>query len=372
MTEGATPGSSPELERLLRAIKDFAPARLTLARDKAGLDIKELAERIDTTPSAVSQFESGRARPKIETLIRLALALGVPPDFFSGPPLPGIAVEDCHFRSQKSATKKERRRVLAHGTVLKQVADYLTEYVKFPEEQLSDLRTTVDSRAEIEDLAIRVRDYWNLGLGPIDDMLRLLEQQGVLPVEVPGHSRRLDAFSAWIDNKPVVFLTIDKGSSSRRRWDAAHELAHLLMHDAASDDGRVNRENEANAFAGAFLLPAGPFMSECPRSLEWGKLRALKKRWGVSIAAIVRRAFDLDIFSEATYRRAYVILNKLGWRKKEPDEPPMERPTLLKRAVQLLVDQGRPLSRIAKDLRMGEGALRDLLDPSSIEQIALA
>lgn len=361
-----------DLEGILAATRAFTPQRLTAAREMAGLDLTELAERIDATPSAVSQFESGKARPKAETVIRLALALGVPPAFFGAPPLPALEPEACHFRSLRSASAKERRRVAAYGRCVAALAEYLGEYVNFPAEQLGQL--SARARAALagagpEDAAVVVRDAWQLGEGPISDMVVLLEVKGVLPVEVPGHSERLDAFSAWVGDTPVVFLTPGKGSASRRRWDCAHELAHLLLH-RGREPGAARTEAEADAFAGAFLLPRGPFLAECPRRLDWNRLRALKRRWGVSLAAIVRRAYDLGVFTEATYRRAYVLLNQLGWRTGEPDEPRMERPELLQRAVALLGRAGHSLKRIASDLCFGEVQLAALLPAADGEQLA--
>jgi Zn-dependent peptidase ImmA (M78 family)/transcriptional regulator with XRE-family HTH domain len=371
MAENVNRDPSQELERIIQATGAFTPQRLTLARELAGLDLSGLAERIEMTSSAVSQFEKGRTRPKVETVIRMALALGVPPDFFSAEPLPLIPLEGCHFRSQRGVTKKERRRVLAFGSVLRQVSDYLQELVNFPDEQLTDLRPTLGVAPDIEAKAMIVRDAWDLGQGPISNVVGLLETKGVLPVEVPGHSQKLDAFSVWVEGRPLVFLTIEKDSASRRRWDAAHELAHLLLHEGCTP-GDARYEKEAHAFAGALLLPKMPFLAECPSRLDWNRLRALKRRWGVSLAAIVRRAFDLGIFSEATYRRAYTTLNQRGWRTSEPDEPPMERPTLLHRAVGMLANAGYTLTRIGNDLKIGQGIAALLLAPPEDEQIAFA
>ena len=371
MSENVKRDPPQDLERIIEATRAFTPQRLTLAREMAGLDITELAGHIEATSSAVSQFEKGRTRPKAETVIRMALALGVPPEFFSAEPLPMIPLEQCHFRSQRGATKKERRRVLAFGTVLHQVSDYLHEMVNFPAEQLTTLRPTLKAAPDMEAKATAVRDAWDLGQGPISSMVGLLEIRGVLPVEVPGHSQKLDAFSVWAEGKPLVFLTIEKDSASRRRWDAAHELAHLLLHEGCQT-GDVDKEKEADAFAGAFLLPRMPFLSECPSRLDWNRLRALKRRWGVSLAAIVRRAFDLGIYSEATYRRAYTMLNQMGWRRNEPDEPAMERPTLLHRAVGMLSNAGYTLKQIGTDLRIGQRIASLLLIPREDEQMAFA
>lgn len=349
-----------ELERISEAAREFTPDRLTVAREMVGLDIREVAERIQTSASAVTQFEKGKAKPKPETLIRLALALGVPPEFFAADPLPELPIDACHFRSLRSASVKERRRLIAHGRVIRVIVDYLRDLVSFPAEQISSLCREVTSPADVEDVALAVRDAWNLGQGPISNMVSLLEAKGVIPVEVPGHSTKLDAFSVWMEDLPIVFLTPEKDSGSRRRFDAAHELGHLLMHRERTA-GDTEAEREANGFASAFLLPRAPFLSECPRRLDWGRLRQMKKRWGVSLAALVRRAFDLGLYSEATYRRAYSILNQRGWRTDEPDEPEMERPTLLARAVALLGQAGYSLRRIAEDLRLSDSLIERLL-----------
>jgi len=207
----------------------------------------------------------------------------------------------------------------------------LEEHVTFPEEQISEHAAEVRSLQEVELLAERLRAVWGLGLGPISDMVALIERLGVMVLELKGHSRALDAFSTWLVGRPLVFLSSEKESATRRRFDCAHELGHLLMHQEA-DPGRRELEAQADRFASAFLLPGESFAKEYPDRLNWAHLRALKRRWKVSLAAMLKRAFDLDLISEATYRRAFVHLNRAGWREQEPDEPSMERPSLIKKA----------------------------------------
>lgn len=348
-----------DLKEVLEATREFTPARLTVAREMAGLSLKDVADRVEVTPSAMSQFESGKASPKPETMIRLSLALGIPLEFLAAEPLPEIPLEACHFRSLRSTTVKERRQVIAYGRVIKRVVDYLRDLVEFPAEQLSALRAPAAGPGNLEACAIAVRDAWGLGQGPICDLVALLESKGAVPVEVPGHSERLDAFSVWVEELPIVFLASEKGSASRRRFDLAHELGHLLLH-YGREAGGAEAEREADAFASALLLPREPFLAECPRRLDWMRLRQLKKRWGVSLAALVRRAYDLGLYTEATYRRAYMLLNQKGWRTNEPDEPVMERPTMLQRALGMVAQAGYPMRRIATDLGFGEALLEQL------------
>jgi Zn-dependent peptidase ImmA (M78 family)/transcriptional regulator with XRE-family HTH domain len=333
------------------AAKDFCPERLVLAREARGLQKNELAELIETTPSAVGQFERGRIRPTPETVLRMSLALGVPPSFFAAEPPVTVPSEACHFRRLRSSTQQEQRRVRATGALVLTLARHLETVVDLPAESITALSTAVEGAGDPEETAEAVRRAWGLGTGPLANVVGLLEREGVIVVEATGHSERLDAFSAWVGSRPVVFLATDKQSASRRRFDTAHELGHLVMH-ADVLPGALDVERHADAFAAALLLPRAAFESECPRSLSWPRLLALKRRWKVSLAALVRRAYGLGIYSEATYRRAFVQLNERGWRRAEPEEPPMEHPQVLRRAVELLDGAGYPCERLARDVHL--------------------
>jgi ribosome-binding protein aMBF1 (putative translation factor) len=57
--------------------EEFALAsELIAARARAGLSQAELAERMQTSQSAIARLESGRTRPSVRTLERLAAATG--------------------------------------------------------------------------------------------------------------------------------------------------------------------------------------------------------------------------------------------------------------------------------------------------------
>jgi Zn-dependent peptidase ImmA (M78 family)/transcriptional regulator with XRE-family HTH domain len=342
------------------AAENFVPARLTLAREAAGLLQSELAERIETTQSAVSQYEDpqGRVRPSPERIARLSLALGVPPGFFTGEVGPRLKPERCHFRKRRRARKKDQNRVLARGDIVLILSDYLNRLMHLPEPDLSRLQTPIASIDDIESLAGRVREAWELGRGPLRSVVKLLERHGVFALEVTADNQDVDAFSTWRAERPVVFLGSDKGSATRRRFDLAHELGHLLMHSDCLP-GDAEREREANRFAGAFLLPAESFRQECPSRLSWPHLRALKKRWGVSLQALIHRAGELGIYTKYTIRRAHQQLRTWGWQVTEPDEPELEQPTLFSRAIGLLSEEGFALSRVAAEARI------------SVEQIEL-
>jgi Zn-dependent peptidase ImmA (M78 family) len=223
----------------------------------------------------------------------------------------------------------------------------------------------VRSADDIEKAATDVRRAWNLGVGPIPNVTRLLELHGVVVVQIPDGCNEVDAFSTWSDDRPLIFLTMTKGSTSRTRFDAAHELGHLVMHADVSP-GNAELERQANRFASAFLLPSEPFIDECPRRLNWDQFYELKARWRVSLQALIKRAFDLRILSEASYRRAFVHLNKTGERQHERGEPPEEPATLLAKSVAEL-QPDFTVGDIARHIGLGEREVMTLLRTTRVE-----
>lgn len=342
----------------------FNPECLTIAREFRGFRKSELAARINVTPSAVTQFESGLARPNVETLARISMALGFPIPFFGNDASwRAIPTDRCHFRSLKSTAQKHRRRLIAAGAMLERVIDHVDQYVELPYEQLSRNQHTLveHSLDEIEEIAAAVRRDWGLGLGPISNVVQLLETKGVFVFQLLNDCREVDAFSFWEAGRPYIFLSTEKGVASRNRFNAVHELGHLLLHGDVCLPGDRTQEKEAHAFAAAFLLPRATFGHECPRRLVWPHFLELKRRWGASLAAMLHRAHDLALLSDATYRRASVQLAQKGWRFSEPDEPRLEIPELLPGVLQLLESDGQSLRAIAEEFGLAEPMLRELI-----------
>jgi Zn-dependent peptidase ImmA (M78 family) len=193
-----------------------------------------------------------------------------------------------------------------------------------------------------------------------------LESKGVLVTIVPDTCGDIDAFSGWHAGRPIVFL-VEHSEASRLRYDAAHELGHLVMHmDVAP--GSTELERQANRFGAAFLLPRESFLPECPKRLNWDHFYELKQRWRISVQALVRRAYDLGRISEASYRRAFVQLNARHERVHERFEPQAEAPTMIARALQEL-GPDMSLSMIAEKLCLAEADLpivrRQITHPAS-------
>ena len=144
---------------------------------------------------------------------------------------------------------------------------------------------------------------------------------------------------------------------NRRRNRVKGTRRYTISHDM--------KEQEANQFAAAFLLPAKTFVEEFQRRprLDWRGMFAMKKDWNVSVQAILRRAFDLKLITRTQYRSGNIYIRKQGYKRNEPLEPKKsEEAELIKNSVSLL--QGhykRTLENVAEDLHFTHNCLAKLL-----------
>lgn len=342
----------------------FDGHRLAHARQFRGLLKGQLAAEVGVSAAAIGQFESGVARPSASTLARLAIALGVPVSFFSqGRPSFPLHDEDAHFRSLRSTSKRDRARARAQVERLGEVVAAVEARVRLPDVDIPE----IPEGTAPEEAARIVRAAWQVGDGPIMNMVRLLERRGVIVARLPAATDEVDAFSCWIGMRPFVILASNKGDAARSRFDCGHELAHVLLHpDAKPGDPQVERE--AHRFAAELLTPAAPILEELPRRVDWRALLELKLRWRVAISMLLFRARELSVISDAAYRRAMMEMSRRGWRRDEPaslGDP--ETPELLGRAMALLASKRQyTLDDLSGELALGSEGLAvydDLLRP---------
>jgi Zn-dependent peptidase ImmA (M78 family)/transcriptional regulator with XRE-family HTH domain len=339
----------------------FAPARLTMARELAGLRKRDLAESIDRTAAAVSQYELGQSKPSGETLQRCATALDVPVGFFTvGRPQLRLDTAHAHFRSLRTTTSNQRQQALAHVELLWELIDQLDHVIELPP---VDLGLPLGMRpGEPAATADMIRKAWHVPTGPIVHLVRTLETRGIVLTQLPAvDSETIDAFSAALHGRPMIVLS-NKGNPMRQRFSVAHELGHLLLHPHPAPGSHVH-EREANTFAAEFLMPAAEIRDRLPTPVDIPALKETADGYGVSVAALAYRGKDLGVYSESTLRRTMAALNRLGWRTEEPvgSRYPGERPELLPRAAELAAEHGLPLPQLADKLRLGVPRLRELL-----------
>lgn len=317
----------------------FDPRRLTLARWSAGVTKRELAERSDLSPASITQYEAGRTMPPPATLARLALALGMPVAYFERSPgrrRPDPAARSF-FRSLRTTPQRERDRADALAEHLFDLADYLDQRVTLPQLDVPRIAPQTGDLEEIEGIARAVRVHWELPSGPVAHVVRSMEAHGVIVARLKSGSSRLDAFSRWFGDQALVLLWAEKSDKARSRFDAAHELGHLVMH---SDPDPLDRDQErqANMFASAFLMPAAevrPYLpTTAPRPGRWESVLNSRKHWGVSAKALLYRARELGELSDSSYRRSMISYNQAGLSAQDGAAlGAPEQPLLLRRAA---------------------------------------
>jgi Zn-dependent peptidase ImmA (M78 family) len=230
--------------------------------------------------------------------------------------------------------------------MVSKIYHFLNKYVEFP--KLNIPHRNFNTR-DIEEIATQVRNYWGLESEPISNMVRLLEKNGVVVTSFSTEGDDIDAFTQHqqVNGEEYYFVVLgnDKNSATRRHFNAAHELGHILLHNWSHDLEIISREefrqleNEANHFAAAFLLPREAFINELiyPNKLDY--YVELKKKWKVSISAMIVRAYQLKVINNNQYQHLMKQVSKKGWRIKEPldDVILVPKPSVLKKAVEILI-----------------------------------
>lgn len=336
----------------------FQGSRLRLARLFSGLTLADLGEQVSTTRQYIQRLEvSTDQSPSSELLAALAEVLRVDEEFFFIPLIDEVKEDQGHFRKLQTTPQNVRHRVLSYGTMFNMIVCYLDTVLSLPEVNIPTI--PVHTVEDIEKAAEACRERWGLYLdAPITNITRTLERAGVVVTTFEGVSEKVDAFSL-VRGRPVIVRNMDKDSTSRARFDLAHECGHLVMHEGV-ETGDPGTETEAHRFASAFLLPRGAFIREFPRTsqIDWKALFRLKERWGVSVQAIVRRAYDLGMITAVQYRNANVYMSRNGWKRGEPCEPLPELPEIIPLAIQMLKDtQGVTCADMAKQLHVSKDVL---------------
>ena len=294
----------------------------------------------------MTRLENGDTTDPSEATVRaLADALGFPREFFYMDECEELTTDAVSFRSLSSLSARQRDAALAAGSIAFLFDDWVSERFDLPEPDLLDLRDE-DPIAAAEAL----RGHWGLGTKPIQGMINLLESKGVRVFALAEGHKHVDAYSCWKRGVPYTFLNTFK-SAERSRFDAAHELGHLVLHVHGAAAG-ADVEREADLFASAFLINRGDLISNLPRVQSLDQLVAAKKRWGVSVSALARTAHDAGLVSEWHYRDLCKQMSYLGYRSTEPAGRERERSVLWKMVLENLWKDGVTRESVARELHL--------------------
>ena len=349
----------------------FVPKRLIEARIARRMARSELAKLIGISGQAIAYYEAGERRPDMSMVIKFSMALGRSPGFFlhDGPPF-GSSVAARFFRSTGHRSNRLNHSLDIRLKWLWEIVSYVKGMARLPEPNVPQPSLEIGDGylfPEIEYLATQTRRHWGLGDGPIANMVALLETHGVIVSRFSMGAERVDAFSSWVSSCPYIVLGAGKHSAVRSRFDAAHELAHLILHreitqqDLETPKVRARVEKEANQFAGAFLLPRSSLLGEF-YSTRLNHLTGLKERWRVSMQAIAHRAMQIGALDEDQYINFRKQMSEKKWLTLEPldDTIPFEEPSLLKKAWNLVIQAGRTTSIVELELGLGSELIAEV------------
>ena len=321
------PRPPAELLKVARSVSPvFSGSRLVAMRELLGWTQAEVAAATRISPSALSQAERGDTTLSAANIARIASFLEISPAAFVERPAPDVALIP-QFRHLRRTPRRQQRKSKQFVYATARVTQMLQQSVQFPEpfefdEPVDPDLPIKEARKQVERAAAHTRKA--LGVppdGPIgDDVIGFLEAGGITVVRDPETDEAIDAYSAIVDGIPIIVLYGGTDSVwDRDNFNLAHELGHLVMHRGVEHaPGTRTVEAQAHRFAGAFLGPKRALRPQLPSDLDWGCYLQLKRTWGMSMAALVRRAKDLKVIDDATYTQAMKQRSSYGWRFKEP------------------------------------------------------
>ncbi|WP_262285964.1 XRE family transcriptional regulator [Micromonospora sp. MA102] len=327
------------------------PGMLIQARESRGLRQNEVAlamsKHLGTTVSQayVSKAEAGRVSVSDERLEAFSAALGYPVAVLcDAPDAEGVGIGLIHHRKRASLGAPALRRIhnqLKFGR--RQTTPLLAAAGAHPHRFLRHELAEDESPEEIAQL---VRREWSLGAGPIPDMVAVLETAGAVVLLRDLDTRELDAVSAWPDEGTPLFLVNVTAPTDRARFSLAHELGHVIMHRVPG--GTTVQEKQADMFASEFLMPARSIREQLRQGVDVNRLMQLKSVWGTSMAALARRALDVNALSDWQYRNLVVEMSMLGYKTNEPVSIAPERASKIYGVLQALMrDRGATVEELA-------------------------
>ncbi len=326
----------------------FNGEQLKKARIYRGYTVGELAELLGCQRQTISMYENGKSTPMDMSVInQLSIKLNFPPQFFMEK---GIEIDSgsTYFRALLTTNKKYRSQQEQKMEFVAQLYSFIQEYIDFPEVNLPEFPDGVTP----EEAAGILRKHWELGNRPIDNIIYVVEDNGIIVTTFETETDDVDAFSTMknINEQYRYFIgySSNKTSAARIHFDIAHELGHICLHGWSEDVETLSKEefkeqeNQANAFAAAFLLPETSFKNDVilnPLSLPYYK--QLKQKWKVSMAAMIRRAYSLGVITADDYQMLIRTMQRRSMWKNEPldDKLITSEPSLLCTAVEMLLNE---------------------------------
>ena len=313
--------------------KEVFAIRLQNARKVSGMSQAELASKMSELQSvcpmmykgvsstAIEKYENGVMVPDNDIImVTIAKALNTNVANLRRPFR--VTIGEFDFRKKSKLGKKavERIKIMARQRIEKyvEVERLLNEEIGC---KVNFSHMVVHNRNDARAIAYKLRQEWNMGIGPISNAINLLENHGVKVIEVEEDPELFDGTSSMVDGIPVVVLNANVGDTSnpkhhntyeRRNLTLFHELGHQLM-NIADDIEDKEKEKICNAFASEFLIPSEMFIKIFgPKrtGISFFELKDVQREYGISARALMYKASELGVITPSRYKYFNISLNK--------------------------------------------------------------
>lgn len=315
----------------------FNGKKLKNARTYRAKTVDMVASETKINKKDILAFEADKYKPTLENEMKLANALSFPKDYFSEKDKVNVVVENTHIRTESTLPRVEDIALKEKLVMTHRVLNFIQGYIKFPE---MNLPNNLNRNDDIEVLAEKTREYFNLDNGPIGNMVNLLEINGIFISATNIDKKGALAFSQKqsIDKESRYFIALgnDKKSASIRNYDLAYELAYIVANEANIQSKKFSKDE----FACAFLMPKDSFLNDLEGTQELEDFIELKSKWIVPIWAMILRGYQLGKISYKKYMYLMNEMDKNGWSKKEPLDSNIKSsyPILLKKSFDMLIE----------------------------------
>ena len=291
---------------------------IKLRREILQMSLRELAGEIGVSHTTIDRYEKNKQVPDSQSLIKLSKTLQVPIASLLRPENQQIQLNHISFRSKKMLVRDKKK-------INAETKEWLERYLQVEKltghpwvfEMPEGFPRDISSYDEAEKAARDLRIAWDLGTGPIENLVYLLEDKGIKIGIIKGMTKFDALFTEYAGRKVIVMK--DNLPRARQRFSVAHELGHCLL----TVKGGIKEENAMHRFAGAFLVPREKAFFELDESrnkISIKELLFLKEKYGISMGAWLHRALDLGIITADKHVSIRKFFSKKGWHLKEPDD----------------------------------------------------
>ena len=301
-------------------------------RLKKNVSKKDLAQACGVTPMAITNYEQGTRRPEIEIINRMAKALGVGVADFIRSGNDTLSFVHGEFRKSSALTKSQqefvREAVEEYFGRFFDAVDYLGGEPLPAPPKIHCLKPSGDFEKD----AIQLRNQLSIPkMGPIEDIIAILENQGILVLMLDYDNRHFSGMNGTVNGYP--YIVVNKNMTTERvRSTIAHELAHMMF-KTISD---LDEEQFATEVSGAFLITDQEIVRELGihRRAVTKDFILICKEYGISVYLLVMRATQVKVISNSVAQNFYIKAGKAGWRTNEPTwVEKEERPLLFEQRV---------------------------------------